>query len=290
MTSPAWRPSHVRLVARYGVRFALRTGGGIVFLMLTLIAGLIVSSKFIDLVEGVLRNTGVTADEIFRLPELTDAVKSITGTDSAFADYLLQDKPALLSAIFIILMVIHPFVVCFGSFNQTAGDIASRGLRYLLLRTERTNVFLGRFLGTILFAAVVTAALVAIVTLYIGIKFHVYGAGALAAWGLQGTFALAILSLPYVALCAWIGAVTGSAAASLVLSLLVAGAPMLVFSVLDANVPGDQGWLSLLWPWGWRYDLLHPDLSTRLVAVLVMVGFTALFLGLGLWTFRKRDL
>ena len=41
---------------------------------------------------------------------------------------------------------------------------------------------------------------------------------------------------------------------------------------------------------GLEVDLLAQDPGTRILAYGVMLGFTALFLGLGLLTFSKRDL
>jgi hypothetical protein len=42
-------------------------------------------------------------------------------------DFLLHDKPALIS-LFLILLVVLPFLSALAGFNQTAGDIGSRGL------------------------------------------------------------------------------------------------------------------------------------------------------------------
>jgi hypothetical protein len=51
-------------------------------------------------------------------------------------DYLTTDKPVLISAILVLLLLVTPFLSCLAGFNQTAGDISTRGLRFLLIRTE----------------------------------------------------------------------------------------------------------------------------------------------------------
>ena len=54
--------------------------------------------------------------------------------------FLLREQPALLSVMFLILLALEPFMMGFGGFNQLSGDIANRGLRYLLLRTGRRPI------------------------------------------------------------------------------------------------------------------------------------------------------
>ena len=54
--------------------------------------------------------------------------------------------------------------------------------------------------------------------------------------------------------------------------------------------PESLNWLFKTVPWGWKYDLLHGDLMVRMTAMLAMLGFTAVFLWLGLRHFQKRDL
>ena len=296
---------HVGLVARFASKFALRTGGGLVFLLLVVISGLIVAWMFIAPVESIIEREGLrqaaaeqgeeltagrAIDEITKAKEFRDVVQWMTGTDNEQADYLLRENPALLSAFFLVLLLMFPYLACFGGFNQTSGDIQSRGLRYLLLRTERANIFLGRFAGTILFTFIYTAVLVAVLLLYVGLKLKIYSAGALIAWGSQGLFALFLTAMPYIAFCAWMSAAIDSPFGSLILALICT-----TFSwalIRGFGVPlrydGDT-WVRLV-PWGWKYDMLSGDLGTRLLAIGVMVGFTALFLVLGLRTFHRRDL
>jgi len=49
-------------------------------------------------------------------------------------------------------------------------------------------------------------------------------------------------------------------------------------------------WLDRLTPWGWEFDLLHPDPWKVAAAAGVMLGFFALFTLLGTRHFLKRDL
>lgn len=292
---------HLKLVATYWIRFSLRTGGGLMALLVILIVGLTLASFIVTPVEALMAkspelghtegDTAAFIDEVTTSDVVVGLVKEMTGAEEPQVEYLLKEQPALLSAIWVLLLLLFPFMSCISAFNQTAGDIGSRGLRYLLLRTERVNVFFGRFLGTLIFAAVSTAIMMTMLIVYIGIKFNIYPLLDLISWGLQGYVAFMLLSLAYIALCSWMSAALDSAFGSLALCLVLVGFPIAVFKMADWGAHGiDLAWLTRLLPWGWKYDLLAADIGARLLAYGVMLGFTAVFLLLGLRTFSKRDL
>ncbi|MDF1702457.1 MAG: hypothetical protein P1V36_15005 [Planctomycetota bacterium] len=291
---------HIRLVGSYWMRFSLRTGGGLMAIFLVLFSGLMVAHLFITPVEGLIdrasmdgHTQGEAADDIARVAEseaIVNAVKWITGQDQAEVEYLLREQPALLSVIWLMLLLLFPFVTSIGSFNQTAGDIGNRGLRYLLLRTERSNIYLGRTLGTLYFSTASLILLMILVLLYVGLKLNLYSFGALMGSGVQGFLALLFLSLPYITLCGWVSSLFDSAFASLAICLGLGGAPIIAISAIDANTHADLEWLERLLPWGWKYELLSGDIGTRLTAYAVMLGFTLLFLLLGMRHFNRRDL
>jgi hypothetical protein len=296
---------HVRLVARFWSRFALRTGGGLVFLLLLTVTGLSVAAAFITPLEEITKSkelreasreqgreldAGALIDEGAKSEQVRDVVGWITSGDKAQTDYLLQTNPALLSAILLVLFIIVPFLTCFGGFNQTSGDIQNRGLRYLLLRTERSNIFFGRFLGATAFTLIYLGVVMLLIVLYIGLKLKIYGFSALFGWGLQGYVALVFLTLPYLALCSWISAGIDSPMGSLVICLLLAGIPMALMMALGAVFRVDYDAMVRVLPWGWKYDLLHGEVGRRLLAMFMMLLFTGLFLLIGLRTFHRRDL
>ena len=294
-------PTHVRLIATYGVRFSIRTGGGLMAMLLILSLGLTGATFVVKPVEITMdkaaqhghgeAETAARINEIAQSDGVVGMVREVTGGSEEETEYLLREKPALLSAIWLILLFIFPFLACLAGFNQTAGEIGSRGLRYVLLRTARPNIFVGRFLGALLFTAVSTALMVGVLVTYIGVKLNVYPLGDLLGWGFQGYIALMCLATAYLALCSWISAMLDSAFGSLALCFAAAAGSLIVVKMADAVARGmDLAWLSKCIPWGWKFDLLSGDLPTRLTGYGVMLGFTLLFLTLGLRTFTKRDL
>jgi len=319
---------HVRLISLYWSRYAIRSGSGLVYLMIALIFGLTVAHILIMPVEQLMarqeqpdpqaiRNTIIdmgrpiiqlvlgqkSFKEIIQqslafqprypdnpddTPKAVQAGKSAAGFDP-WTSFLLEKRPALLSAIFLVLLFGMPFVISFLAYNQVSGDIQSHGLRYLLLRTERSNIYFGRFLGTAIFSTAVMGIIVVTITFYLGMKTRIYPAPALAGWAVHGFLALAILMVPYIAVCSLISASVDSPFLSLVLAkLTIAG--VLLIGVLGSLAWKPAKYFIYALPWGWQSNLLHPEPAHLLGAALACLLYTGVFLMLGYYRFERRDL
>jgi len=307
---------HLNLVGRYWNRYVVRSGSGLVYLLIALIFGLSVAQMIIMPVEKMMEQqiklTGKTNPQ-----EINEAIEGIglpiiewvLGTkeqgDAApgplltpfgqqvpsgpWSKFLVKDRPALLSAIFLVLVFGMPFAISFLAFNQVSGDIQSRGLRYLLLRTERSNIYFGRFLGSAVFSTLVMAFIVATITFYLGVKLRIYSAGSLFGWAVHGFLALSILMLPYIALCSMISVSVDSSFLSLVLAKLTIGG-VLLFAVVGKVAWEPMIYFKFVLPWGVQNYLLHPELIYSGGAALACLGYTTVFLMLGYYRFETRDL
>ncbi len=295
--------SHVDILARTHARYAVRGGSGLIYLMAFLMIGLSIAGMMFEKVETGLRlaetaeQQGIEAKDMLVMTARPIVGWWVGADDSPgakdpFVEHLIVEKPALLSAYLLVLMAFIPFASSLASFNLLAGDIGTKGLRYLLLRTERINIIVARFLGTLLFTAVVSLAAMLFVVVYMAVKFDYNTFGEVLGWGLQGWLAIMLLSLPYLCLGMWISAALDSPIASLVLCVLVTGFPLIFLKVARATLSQnyDVAWLDRLTPWGWKYDLLHPAWSQSLLAVAVMLGFSLVIGFMAVRHFLKRDL
>lgn len=296
----------------------MRSGSGLVYLMVALVFGLSVAHILIMPVEQLMlkqkRELGQTDPEavnqmivgvgrpiaqwVLGLRSMQEIAEESAAPPSSAEDaraddpwtsYLLEEKPALLSAILLVMLFGMPFVISFLAFNQVSGDVQSRGLRYLLLRTERRHIYFGRFLGVALFSTLVMALIVATIVLYMTMKIRIYPGGALLVWAAQGFAALAILMLPYIALCSLISASVDSPFLSLVLAK-VAIAGVLLVAVLGGLAWKPAKYLLYALPWAWQCHLLHPASSHWMAAGGACLAYTSVFLMVGYVRFAKRDL
>ena len=312
---------HIRLISWHWTRYAVRSGAGLVYLMMALVFGLSVAQIVLTPVEQTMAADARAGQESsyeetvgqiveFGRPVIRWVLGVVSEEGNADGDeavmmgygmgpmqsprdpwttYLLDDQPGLLSVVFVVLVFGMPFLISFLAFNQIAGDVQSLGLRYLLLRTERSSIFFGRFLGTALFSTVVIAVIIATITFYIGITLKIYSAWSLLAWGLYGFAALSILMLPYIAVCSLVSALVDSSFVSLVVAKLVI-CGVLLFAVLGSLAWDQAIYVKFALPWGIQNYLLHPEVTHSVGAALACLGYTAVFLFLGYRRFESRDL
>ena len=304
---------HVSLIASYSARFSVRGGIGLVFLLLSLTFGLLVAHLMMQPVEMVVQEvtsrhktessradmTKDVLDEVTRRTKpvvswvlSTKKKQSVSDADpeaDRWAAFLLDERPAMLSAIFLILLVGWPFIVSFGAFDLYAGDIGSRQLRYQLLRVDRGSIYFGRLLGMLITFLAVLLLLGVTVTGYMGIKLPMYSWGALIGWASYGTAAMVCVSLPYIALCAWISASVAGPFTSLTInSLVIGGVPL--FATLGKLSHEYAGYALYALPWGFQTRLFHHEPAQVGLAVAGCLLQTALFLWLGWRKFTTRDL
>lgn len=291
----------LRLICVHTMRHSLRSGSGLVYFVLAMFFGLIVANAVISPFEIIVRqNEQVGAAEVeqgitqFARPIVEWAItrgkkEDVDDATTAWVDYLLNGRPALLSAIFFILLFGMPLLIPYGGFNQTSGDIGNRGLRYLLLRTRRANIYWGRLLATMIMAVVVQILVIGTIGLYLGLKVKLYDGSDIATWSLQGLFALSIVTLPYVAVCGWLSASNDSPMTSLVVSNAVIGGVLLAGFL--AQLRWDAGhWIAWLLPWGVQKQLFRPELTAVLLAGGACLLYTVFYAWLGARKFVTRDL
>jgi hypothetical protein len=131
--------------------------------------------------------------------------------------------------------------------------------------------------------------LLGVVFLYLVFKADFYSPASVGLWLLHGYFALALLALPYIALCSWISAAMDSPFLALVVCQLIALFPI-VFVAFATGIDSSLQYLGYVTPWPLKFKLLHHNPLQLAGAALAMVLFTVLFLGLGMRHFQRRDL
>lgn len=296
------RPPHLNLIAKHSARHSLRGGAGLIAILATLVIGLVLASIVLSPLDRVNQELArhseidaATAKEVKAQAE-ADVIKLagktlgwVMDVSPEQASYLTSDKPAMVSAVLVLLMIFAPLFACLAGFNQTSGDIGSKGLRYLLIRTERSNIFLGRFIGTAILMAVVYAALFVILGLYIGLKVHVHPTGAMMAWLAGGYLRILVFSLPYIALCAWISSSIDTPFGALVLAILFAYVLPILVLIGRASADGAK-YVDYIVPWGYKWWLFSESPAMVAAGTAVMLAFTGALVWVGHWRFTKRDL
>jgi hypothetical protein len=206
----------------------------------------------------------------------------------AWAFFLIRKKPAFLSVLFLLFCMIIPSIVIFSSFNQIAGDAKNRGLRYILMRTDRQSLFIGKLLGSIAVTFLFLLVLFISILLYVRIKLDLYAVYALLQWGARGLIGFTVISIPYIALALAFSALINSGAGALGASLgMLIIVPLL--GRLFHSIWGPLQFINVLLPYKLSFFIFHPKGWVVLVSVLGLFGYSILYGAFGLLYFRRRD-
>jgi ABC-type transport system involved in multi-copper enzyme maturation permease subunit len=208
--------------------------------------------------------------------------------DPAIAYHLFVANPPSLSAFLVLALTLLPLFVLWGSGDQTASDIGNKHLRFLIPRCGRLEIYVGRFIGAALFISAFHLIIVAAAVI-ISSSIDPGGAAASFQFGIRVAFIVLLYALPYVALMALIGALTGSAPVA-VLTAISAFTIIAVFANLLSMTWPEAEWLGYLLPAPLKDQLLTGDTTSLLTAGAGLLAYTTVYFAAGWWVFRQRDI
>lgn len=220
---------------------------------------------------------------------ITGMVETLTGLPAVAIGGLLDDHPPVLVALFALVMTLMPILCLVLAYDQTATDIETRHVRYLLFRTDRLSIYLGKSLGALgIIGAAIGVALLVVGT-FLGLRSS-------SLEGISGVVYLARIwltavayAVPFVALLGLFSALVGRPRRSLSFTVLYWFAVSTAAGVLGF---ADESFHNIryLFPTVDRFDLMLDDLRDMSTTVLYLLCFTLVVGGLGAWRFRSRDL
>jgi ABC-type transport system involved in multi-copper enzyme maturation permease subunit len=290
---------------------ALRTGRVLVLLVLFLLfvglalmgVGLLSS----QVVSGAMKVAPGADPEQVR-QSLLGAKKQFLATfftdDERLLDSLAQ-LPLVLLVVFKLTLRFVPLFIALMGFDQIAGEVGPKSIRYLIVRVKRNSIILGKFFSqATIFTLLLTVCTLAMV-LVAKILTPEFTVGDMTLWTLKLIGSSIVLALAYLSLTTLCSALVRQGAVALVLNVI--GLFLIWFFALVGEYfrfPGDvaSGTLELMraesyWAylryasvWHFGQDLLHPDWKVFLSAAVMHLGFAATFLGLAQLALKRRDL
>lgn len=281
------RSADIRILARFEFVQMLRGAPGILagsFLLLPLIWLL---SKLAGNAETInnFAAGNLTQEETL----LMEAVKWFADLDQALLARLFVDHSPFVTSMFILTAFGIPFLTMIAALDQNATDIGGKGIRFLLPRTSRDSLLIGRFLGTLLFWVVLLCVAGAVVT---GVALVLDTTHSPAVVLLDGAWLVAglvLIAIPFAAFMALCSVTTGSPLLSVTMGL---GIYLAVFLM-----GGLGGWfheslkvIRFVFPAPLRYDLMLGSPTEAIVAAVAMLAYSAAYLAGAGWILRKRDL
>ncbi len=290
---------HTLLIAGNSIRQTLRGASGVLFCVATLVIGLFLAQILflpVDLFRIQIEAQGLpVTDELIveQLEEISvpilDTIIGEEADNGAWARFLLRDRPGFLSLVLMVLCFFIPVVVVFSGFNQIAGDAKNKGLRYLLLRTTRRDIFFGKFLGTVVVAFFLILILLLAVAAYFQLNLGVYKSSAVISWTLWALLSFFVAALPFIAISVSLSAMIDSPFGALSAGFgLVAVFPLVVRGLASAWEPLSV--IGYLLPHPLLFSFFHPDPLRVVISFVGVIAYAAVYLTGGYLYFRRRNL
>lgn len=308
-TKAVWRGETLR---------AMRSGRVVVLLLLFLMfVGLALTvvgffNKQINAkVEEQAKSAGVDLTDERAKDQLNEGKKQFLSVfitdDEEMLDSLLT-LPLVLLVVFKLTLRFVPLFVALMGFDQLAGEIGPKSIRFLVVRLKRNNLILGKFASQVtIFTALLFVCTLLMVLVAKVLNADTFTAKEIAIWTARLLVSSFVLALAYLALTTFCSALVRSGAVSLVLNIMilfgiwfvalvgewyrlpgeVAEAGSIASMIKDESVMAYVRYLSV---WHFGQDLLHPDWVRFVTAAVVHVGFAAALLGLAQLSMKKRDL
>ena len=209
--------------------------------------------------------------------------------DAQLAQTLFQHRPPTLSLYYLLAMSSMPLFVLFAACDQTASEIGSRYLRFLLPRCNRLEVYLARFVG----AVIVIAALYLVTTIAAAIMSAIVDGNnldAVSGYAVQITASLVLYSMPFVAVMSLCSASVGSAGLSALIGIsgYVLATALVTFLSFEWPLVGEA--LGYILPNSTKEGLLDVSVKGLLAAVIITPIYVVAYGGLGWLVFQRRDI
>lgn len=207
--------------------------------------------------------------------------------DATFTQTLFVERDPTLSAVFFMALGTAPFFVIIVASDQTATDIGTRYMRFLLPCCQRHEIFIARFFSTYILV-VLAWGFVAISAMMLSSIAGTSRPDSLM-YSLQIWLSLSLYSLPLVGLMAFFAA----SVASVGLTVLTGLSTYIILAVLAWYVEAYMGknlqWFTYILPNAFKAHLLGIQGKDAFTALITMPIYTFVYTSLAWLVFRKRD-
>jgi ABC-2 type transport system permease protein len=283
------------------VQRAVRSGWAMALVVLFLFGQGLLLAGVGFLTGGAAKMTGGGGDALAQKKAL---LTFFTSYSEATVEAIAR-LPTVLLVAFSATALMAPLFVALMGFDQVAGEVAPKSMRYLIVRVRRTSIVAGKYLTQVtVLLAILALCVVAMVGTARGLDAN-FGWGDTLTWGLKLLLAMAVIGVTYAALTTLCSSVSANAPLALFLNLIVlftfwlvsllANRVRLPDSVdavgLDASKEESPlAYLRYLVPSEFEHRLLSPDTLEYATGLVAYLGFALIFLALARLALQRRDL
>ena len=266
----------------------LRSVKGLIASVLYLLCGALAVLSFLAFSHQFVRHNGEPLpDEM--LHQLRRAALQQEFDDTATIDYLLN-APILLYLLQRGSVVFSQILVALIGYDQIAGDLQGRTLRYFSGRAHRASLVVGKALAIWSAVAVITLGL-DVFAWVLAAERNQGSAGTVIAYGMHFWCAGLAYLAAYVGLTSFVSATVRSPVIALLVNIgaLMGWGIVRRLAVWDA-APAPVHWLRYVTPGEWEGRLLSASGATVAVGALGCLALGAAWLAASSWVLTRRDI
>lgn len=268
-------PAHLRVLIGYDLRYSLRSAKGLLFLVFY---GVIWFWLLWQLSSGAAT----------WLADPEGNMVAAWFLQAELAQQLFQQRPPTLSAYFLIALSMVPVFAIWSACDQTASDLASGHLRFLVPRCGRSDVYIARFVSA---AILLTAAeiLTGFAAMLISLAVDNWDVTGVIMYAIRISAIIVIYSLPFVALMALLSALTASAGLAALVGICVYTLVTVASAFLSVRFP-EAELFSYILPNALKSQMIAPDSAAFIALALALMLYLLIYLSAGWYLFQRRDL
>jgi len=291
----------VLTVARFDYRNLVRSGPGVIFLIVYLLVVVQLGTYSIDKIGKIVQSSSMCKKVPTNAPgAVKKQVRQVKQSKEAFRKnippfsnvspeawaFLECERPVVMSVFFLFALLLVPFLVLLLSFNQVAGYLHRKSIRYILPKTGRAELYLGLFLSNLKFFTVVSGAVTVAVTLGWLIVDRNLALGTVLLFSTRIFIALWLSAVPLIAFMSMVAAVT----ARPIWSFFMGFFGYLILDIVAFFAAYKTEYAKVIFyllPLEAKWWFAYPSLGRFLGAAALMVCYTAAYLAIG-WAFLRR--
>lgn len=210
--------------------------------------------------------------------------------DPEVARSLFVGRSPTLSAFYLLAISTMPMFVLFAASDQTANDIGSLHMRFLIPRCHRGELFIARFFGACLLVALAYAALTVValfLTLVVDSQINTL---AVISDALLAGISLIVYAIPFIALMSLCSVIVGSAGLSALVGICVYVVILVVVSVIGIKMPHAADTLAYMLPNATKPWFIQLNATDTIIGALLAMVYVTIYCFIGWKLFQRRDI
>ncbi len=274
--------SEIAVVAQRELRKSFSSAKGIALLVLSLLGGTGATLLLVKAQELKREKLGDVSPELIHQARERFATE-VYGDPATGKS--LADAPEVLLMVLALTVWLTPLVIALLSFDAVSADLQHRTVRYWTMRTRRWSYFLGKWAGVWGTVSAITFAMHAVIWIVCVIRGEATAAASFG-WGIRFWLITLPISAAWCALATFVGSFFKTPMVSL---LVIFASFFVVWLVWMIGQVSHTQALTYLYPNSFDALLVNPRIDRAMTGLAACIATAALYLGVGSFLFKKRD-